>query len=107
MQEKKNLPWLFGADRKNLSLGQTVILGWSFFYLHLTPMKYSYYMHCIERVFVLIGCITCFSFSISAVKKQLAMTTVNNDIHHSPRPEPRPDSTPQSNMSSPKTPASG
>lgn len=44
---------------------------------------------------------------ISAVKKQLAMTTVNSEAHHSPRPEQRPDSTPQSNMSSPKTPASG
>ncbi|KAL4220123.1 hypothetical protein ACF0H5_020534 [Mactra antiquata] len=40
---------------------------------------------------------------ISAVKKQLAMTS---EVH-SPRPEPRPDSTPQSNTSSPKTPASG
>ncbi|XP_045201514.2 histone deacetylase complex subunit SAP130-like isoform X2 [Mercenaria mercenaria] len=40
---------------------------------------------------------------VSAVKKQLAMTT---EVH-SPRPEARPDSTPQSNMSSPKTPASG
>ncbi|XP_060558015.1 histone deacetylase complex subunit SAP130-A-like isoform X2 [Ruditapes philippinarum] len=41
---------------------------------------------------------------VSAVKKQLAMTSAEV---HSPRPEVRPDSTPQSNMSSPKTPASG
>ncbi|XP_052784842.1 histone deacetylase complex subunit SAP130-A-like isoform X2 [Mya arenaria] len=40
---------------------------------------------------------------VSAVKKQLALTS---EVH-SPRPEMRPDSTPQSNMSSPKTPASG
>lgn len=43
---------------------------------------------------------------LSTVKKQLALTSTP-DIVNSPRPEARPDSTPQSNMSSPKTPASG